>query len=183
MAYANKTISNKITGQTIRFIRTANETDGQLLEMEAAYKSQSIEPPAHYHPYQTEDFEILAGEMNVRINGQLKTLRKGDKLHIPQNTAHSMWNSSAREAVINWQVRPAMDTEYFFETATGLANDGKTNAKGMPPMLQIALMSNRFSNVFRLTKPGIAIQKIVFTLLTPFAYLAGFRPTYRKYLD
>jgi quercetin dioxygenase-like cupin family protein len=183
MAYKNKTISNKITGQTIRFIQTAKDTDGQLLEMESAYNAHSTEPAPHFHPQQAEDFEVLIGELNVRIGGQLTTLRKGDKLHIPQNTVHSMWNPSDHPTVVNWQVRPALDTEYFFETAMGLANDGKINEKGMPPMLQTVLLANRFSKVFRLTKPGPAVQKIAFTLLTPFAYLAGYRPTYRKYLD
>lgn len=183
MAYTNKTIANTVTGQTIRFIKTAKETNGQLLEMESTYQSQSIEPVPHYHPHQAEDFEILSGEMNVRIDDQVKTLRQGDKLHIPQNTVHSMWNASGRKATVNWQVRPAMDTEYFFETAMGLANDGKVNAKGMPPILQTVLMANRFSDVFRLTKPGPVVQKIVFTLLTPFAYLAGYKPTYSKYLN
>ena len=183
MAYANKTIFNKVTGQTIRFIKTANDTDGQLLEMESTYKPQSIEPAEHYHPYQAEDFEILSGEINVQIDGQLKTLRKGDKLHIPPNKIHSMWNASDQDAVVNWQVRPAMNTEYFFETAIGLASEGKVNEKGMPPILQLVLMANRFSNTFRLTKPSPLVQKVVFTLLTPVAYLVGYRPTYRKYFD
>lgn len=183
MAYANKTISNNVTGQTIRFIKTAKDTGGQLLEMESTYAAHSTEPAEHYHPHQVEDFTVMSGELTVRVGGQVKTLRQGDKLHIPQNVVHSMWNQSTENVVVNWQVRPAMDTEQFFETAMGLANDGKVNEKGMPPILQVVLMANRFSNVFRLTKPGPSVQKIVFTLLTPFAYLAGYRPTYRKYLD
>lgn len=183
MAYVNKTIANKVTGQTIRFIKTAKDTNGQLLEMESTYTAQSTEPAPHYHPHQVEDFTVMSGELTVRIDGALKTLRQGDKLHVPQNTVHSMWNQSGKQTVVNWQVKPAMDTEYFFETATGLANDGKVDEKGMPPILQLVLMANRFSDVFRLTKPGLAVQKIVFALLTPFAYLAGYRPTYRKYLD
>ncbi|MBD2755444.1 cupin domain-containing protein [Spirosoma validum] len=183
MAYANKTISNNVTGQTIRFIKTAKDTDGELLEMESTYTAQSTEPAEHYHPKQVEDFTVLSGELTVRIDGKTKTLRPGDKLHVPQNTVHSMWSQTDKNVVVNWQVRPAMDTEYFFETVMGLAQDGKVSAKGMPPILQVVLMVTRFSKVFRLTKPGPVVQKIVFTLLTPLAYLAGYRPTYRKYLD
>ncbi|UFH53483.1 cupin domain-containing protein [Spirosoma sp. KNUC1025] len=183
MAYANKTIANKVTGQTIRFLQTAKDTNGQLLEMESTYAAHSTEPAPHYHPHQVEDFRVVSGELTVRVGGQVKTLRAGDTLHVPQNAVHSMWNQSEKPVVVNWHVTPALDTEYFFETATGLANDGKVNEKGMPPMLQLVLMANRFSDVFRLTKPGLVVQKIVFTLLTPFAYLAGYRPTYRKYLD
>ncbi|WP_420151696.1 cupin domain-containing protein [Spirosoma sp.] len=183
MAYANKTITNNITGQSIRFIKTAKETKGQLLEMESTYAAHSTEPAEHYHPHQVEDFTVLSGELTVRVDGAVKTLRRGDKLHVAQNKVHSMWNQSHEAAVVNWQVKPAMDTEYLFETLTGLANDGKVNAKGLPSFLQLVLMANRFLNVIRLTKPGLVTQKILFTALTPFAYLAGYRPTYRKYFD
>ncbi|GAB3908068.1 hypothetical protein GCM10028803_42980 [Larkinella knui] len=183
MAYANKTISNAITGQSIRFVQTAKDTDGKLLEMEATFRAHSTEPAPHFHPHQVEDFLIVSGELTVRLDGTQRTFRKGDRLHISKNRVHTMWNPSNQPTVVNWQVRPAMDTEYFLETTTGLANDGKTNALGMPSVLQIALLVNRFSKVFRLTKPEPAVQKIVFTLLTPVAYLFGCRPTYRKYLD
>jgi quercetin dioxygenase-like cupin family protein len=183
MAYQNKLVQNKITGQNIRFLQTATDTNGQLLEMESTYRAHSKEPTAHYHPYQEEDFEILAGELTVQLDGQLKILKKGDKLHVPANTVHAMWNASDGETVINWQVRPAMDTEQLLETANGLASDGKVKATGMPPLLQTALMANHFSNVFRIAKPPFAVQKILFALLTPFAYLAGYKPIYKKYLD
>ncbi|GAB4013369.1 cupin domain-containing protein [Spirosoma sp. KCTC 42546] len=183
MAYANKTIRNTLTGQVIRFIKTGKDTAGELLEMEAWYEGQSIEPAPHYHPHQAEDFTILSGELTTKINGQLKTLRAGDKLHIPKNTVHSMWNQSGEKTIVKWQVQPALDTEYFFETATGLANDGKTNALGMPNFLQGLLLINRFSSVYRLTKPKFFVQKIAFLVLAPVAYLLGYRPTYTKYLD
>ncbi|MVM38194.1 cupin domain-containing protein [Spirosoma sp. HMF3257] len=183
MAYANKVIHNPITGQVIRFIKTSKDTAGELLEMEASCKGQSTEPAPHYHPQQTEDFMILSGELTTRINGQLKTFRAGEKLHIPKNTVHAMWNQSGGQTVVNWQVRPALDTEYFFETVTGLANDNKTNALGMPNFLQGLLIINRFSSAYRLPKPGVIIQKIAFVFLRPVAYLIGYRTTYKKYLD
>ncbi|QJW90311.1 cupin domain-containing protein [Spirosoma taeanense] len=183
MAYQNKTIQNRITGQTIRFIHTAQDTGGQLLEMEALFQPQTVEPAPHYHPRQEENFKILSGELTVRIDGQVKTFRPGDELHIPPKTVHSMWNQSSQRTIVNWQVQPALDTEFFLETATGLANDGKVNAAGRPPLLQVALLANRFSDVFRLEKPSRSVQKVLFLLLTPLAYLNGYRPTYKKYLN
>lgn len=183
MAFKNKQISNPKTRQDIKFILTATETDGKLLEMETTYNSCSKEPAAHYHPSQVEDFIVLSGQLTVRIDGQLKTLMQGDTLHIPMNKVHSMWNATEEETVVNWKVQPAMDTDNFLETATGLAIDGKTNEDGIPNLLQVVLMANKYSNVFRLSKPPFAIQKIVFVMLTPFSYLFGYRPTYKKYLS
>ncbi len=183
MAYQNKTIHNTKTGQSIQFLKTAKETKGALLEMESTYSPHSKEPAPHYHPYQTEDFVVLQGEVTVRINGDVKILKEGDNLHLPANTIHSMWNNTDQPAVVNWKVRPALNTEYLLETGVGLANDNKVNAQGKLPLLQGALTANKFSKVYRLAKPSFIIQKIVFTLLTPIAYLLGYRATYQKYLD
>ena len=183
MAYRNKIIRNPKTRMDVRFLNTATDTHGQLLEMEATYNAHSNEPVAHYHPFQEEDFTVQEGALMVRMDGTLKVLRKGETLHVPRNTVHSMWNNSDQVTVVNWKVQPALDTEYFLETATGLANDGKTNENGSPSLLQVALMASKYSHIFRLAKPPFALQKVLFIILTPFAFAFGYRPSYRKYLD
>ncbi|MBD2700330.1 cupin domain-containing protein [Spirosoma sp. BT702] len=183
MAFANKIIQNPKTGQQLRFIRTSKDTNGEVLEMESTYRSRSIEPAPHYHPNQVEDFRVVAGELTVTINGQTNVLRPGDTLHVPANTIHSMWNASDANTVVNWQVRPALNTEAFFETTFGLASDGKVKENGMPPFLQTVTLARHFSNVFRLAKPPKVIQQVIFGLLSPIARLVGYRPVYQKYLD
>ena len=183
MAYSNKVISNTQTGQTIRFVQTAKDTNGQFLEMESNFSPNSKEPPSHYHPHQEEDFTVLSGELTVRINGETKILKQGDHLHVPANTIHGMWNQSAKTTVVSWRTRPAMNTEYFFETVMGLSNDGKTNKDGIPNILQSALLLNKYTSEYRPAKPPYIVQKIVFGLLTPFAYLFGYKTMYKKYID
>ncbi|SDD93783.1 cupin domain-containing protein [Niabella drilacis] len=183
MAYKNKTIQNSSTGQNIRFLQTGKDTNGKLLEMETIFSAYSKEPLAHYHPYQIEDFTVLSGELTVRIDGHLTVMKEGQQLHIPARKIHAMWNNSASKTVVNWKVRPAMDTEHLLETVTGLANEGKTDKDGVPNILQGTLMANKYANVYRLSKPSFLVQKILFILLTPLAYLLGYRPTYKKFLD
>ena len=183
MAYKNKIIRNLKSGQDVCFLQTSKDTNGSLLEMEAIFSPHSKEPIAHYHPRQEEDFTVLAGALTIRINGQLKVLYAGDRLHIAPNNVHAMWNNSDEKTLVNWKVKPAINTEYFMETLAGLAADDKTDDTGKPGILQIALIADKFSNVVRLAKPPYTVQKIVFKLLTPFAYIAGYRPVYRQYLD
>ena len=183
MAVRNKTIWNPKTGQGIRFIQTAKDTAGALLEMESTFAAKSKEPPAHYHPCQDEDFTVLSGELTVKIDGHVKTLRHGDNLLISRNTVHAMWNSSEGPTVVNWKVRPAMNSENLFETFTGLAADNKTNEDGVPGILQAALTVHAFSREFRLEKPSYLVQRVIFGILTPIAILLGYKPVYKKYLD
>lgn len=177
-----KRISNRQTGQDIIFLQTGADTNGTLLEMEATYSGKSKEPIAHYHPFQEEWFTVLQGELTLRINENLTVLKEGSTIHIPAAQAHAMWNSREEKAVVNWKVRPALDTESFLKTFTGFANDGKTNAKGVPDILQLSLTAMKFSNVVRLTKPVYPVQVLIFALIRPIAYLIGLRATYRKYL-
>jgi quercetin dioxygenase-like cupin family protein len=183
MAYANKIISHPKTGQEIRFVHTAKDTAGQLLEMESRFQPHSKEPMPHYHPVQTEHFTALSGAIQVRLQGKTLVLKEGDTLRIPPNTVHSMWNPFDQKAVVRWRVEPALDTEHFLEMGMGLAKDGKTNAAGMPSLLQVALMANKYSGVFRMAKPPYWVQRVVFTLLSPIARLKGYRATYMQYLD
>jgi len=182
MAYKNKILRNSITGQDIRFLQTAADTNGELLEMESTWNSKTGQPPPHFHPKQAEDFTVLEGELHAIINGELKIYKKGDQFHVPAGTIHSMWNAAGEKARVNWKIRPALITENFFETTTGLANDGKTNGKGVPNILQASLLLRHFDSVLRLTKPSKPIQMIVFGTLAPIARLLGYKPVYKKYI-
>lgn len=183
MAYKGKTISNNKTKQAIEFVTTSRESEGSLLEMITTYQPHSTEPAAHYHPGQHEYFTVIQGELSVRMNGELFELKKGHSIDIPKNTPHSMWNNADVATVVSWKIVPALQTEYFLETTMALVNHGKTNEKGMPGILQVALLAQHYSDVFRLVKPSYVLQRVIFALLTPFALLAGKKAVYREWLD
>lgn len=177
MARSGDVITNP-NGETLRFLRTAADTNGELLEMEASYAPHSAPPPEHYHPQQEETFQVLAGEFRASINGTEYTYRAGDSFIVPTGVHHWMHNISDEEGRLNWQVRPALDTESFFETIWGLARDGKTNDSGTPNLLQVAVIGREFNREFRLSSPPYVVQRTVFALLAPIARLRGYRARY-----
>ncbi|RYF85453.1 MAG: cupin domain-containing protein [Chitinophagaceae bacterium] len=183
MAYKGKRIVNPVNKQTIEFVATAKESDGQQLEMIASWAPHSLKPAAHYHPYQDEVFNVLEGELTLELNGQLISLKRGEGIHIPANAVHAMWNNTNDKTVVSWKVFPALDTEYFLETGMGLATSGKTNQQGMPDLLQVALLAKKYRREFRLNKPAYLVQQILFSLLAPFAKLAGKKAVYPEYLN
>ncbi len=174
-----KIIQNNLSGQIYKLLRTGQDTNGELLEMEVTYRPLSVEPPAHYHPQQTEHFRLLSGEMMLRMGDQVRVFKAGDTLVVSPNTPHSMWNASSEPAVLHWQITPALDSEFFFETMAKLAVAGKTNNQGVPGLLQLAVTMPRFSREFRLTKPPFTVLRLVFGLLAPVAYLLGFKAVYK----
>jgi hypothetical protein len=66
-------------------------------------------------------------------------------------------------------------------TLFGLANAGRTNAKGLPGPLQLALIGREFADVIRLTKPPAAVQKALFGALGALGRLRGYRGVYPEY--
>jgi quercetin dioxygenase-like cupin family protein len=183
MAYKGKVISNPKTGQLIKFIQTSKDTNGSLLEMESVFQPYSAEPAKHYHPLQEEQFIVLEGIITVRLNGKVKKLSKGERLTISPNSVHSMWNETGSRTLVNWKVSHALDTEYFFETAMGIATNQQTNNLGMPKLLQVSLLANKYSHVFRLAKPPFILQQIIFAILKPVALLARYKSFYKEYIN
>ena len=75
MAQAGKVISNTAMAGTVKFIKTAADTGGALLEMEATYNTVVESVSEHFHPYQDEHIEVLAGMVSVHMGGAIESLR------------------------------------------------------------------------------------------------------------
>lgn len=174
MARAGDLLTNPVTGQTLRFVRTAADTGGALLEMESTWTPGGREPPEHFHPRQAERFTVLAGTVRVRLGGALRDLRAGDALDVPAGARHAMWNpSNDLSATVRWETRPALTTERMFEAMFGLATRGAVDARGVPGLLDLAVLLRRHRGEFRLSRPTPAVQAIVFGALAPVGRLLG----------
>ena len=178
MARAGDTIENPLSGQCLIFRTTTQDSDGDFLEVESVYtKPTPSRPPVHYHPNQEERFEVLSGPLHVEVDGEERILDAGEVITIPPGTPHEMSASEAGVRV-NWQTRPALGTEAFFEAMWGLAHNGKTNEKGVPNILQTAVLMAAYDREFRLVSPPRFVQKVVFGALAPIGRLLGYRADY-----
>jgi hypothetical protein len=117
---------------------------------------------------------VLAGTVRVRLGGALRDLRAGDALDVPAGARHAMWNPSGDlSATVRWETRPALTTERMFEAMFGLATRGAVDARGVPGLLDMAVLLRRHRREFRLSRPAPAVQAIVFGTLAPVARLLG----------
>lgn len=169
------------TGETMRFTRTSAETGGELLEMRTEYRPNSAKPPAHFHPKQREHFEILAGSMTVDMNGAQRVYEAGESFEVPEGTSHAMWNAGDVPTQVIWQVRPALNTQTFFETIWGLRQEGKAK-NGTPDLLQSAVLMQAYGDEFRLVRPPRPVQAVLFGVMGAIGRLMGRRARYAKYM-
>lgn len=156
------------------------DTDGALLELEARYPPNSPQPPSHFHPHQEERFQVMSGTFRARIGGSERTYAAGESFTVPANTPHWMHNVGEEEGRLLWQVRPALRTQAFLETMWGLEANGKTNAGGVPNLLQLAVILHEYAGEFRASSPPYAVQRVLFGILAPLGRLAGYQPMYDR---
>jgi len=160
------------------FLQTAKETNGGLLRNESFNPPAADAEPEHTHPFQESGAEVISGSVRFRVGAEERSLKAGESITIPANTPHFFWNDGDEEAhFIGW-FRPALKIERFFESFFGLAQDGKLNEKGLPSMLQLAVMVPHFGEEIRLISPPWAVQRATFGMLVPIAKVLGYRPEY-----
>jgi mannose-6-phosphate isomerase-like protein (cupin superfamily) len=169
-------VENPVGRMRLRFLRTAADTNGELVEMEATYQPGSVEPLEHFHPRQEEHFEVVSGSLRARVGTEERSLAAGDELDIPRGTVHAMWNEGEDEARVIWQTRPALRTEDFFVVVGRLAQEGKLTAKGAANPLLGAALLHEFRGEFRPTSPPPVVQAVVFPALAMLARPLGQRP-------
>ena len=173
------TLVNPVTGEAITFRRTSAQTGGELVEIEVTVEAGGGVAAAHVHPYQSERFEILEGTFEPRRGRRTQTARPGDVVTVEPGTVHSFRNVGETPASFVCEVRPALQFERFIETMFGLAADGKTNRKGMPSPLRLAVIANAHFDDLRLPHVPAFAQKAALAAGAALGRLAGFEPTYR----
>jgi quercetin dioxygenase-like cupin family protein len=170
-------LHNPITGEAIRFLETAADTDGERVLIEVLVEPNGFVAAAHVHPYQTEVFEILDGEVTFKTGGETIVAPAGTTVRVEAGTAHKFWNTGEVAARFRCEIRPALQFERLIETMFTLANDGKTNRKGMPNPLRLAVIANAHFDDVRLPFPPAWMQKLGLIAGAPLGRLMGYRPT------
>jgi quercetin dioxygenase-like cupin family protein len=123
------------------------------LGVEATYGPGGSPPPKHFHPTQSEHFEVREGALRVRVEDQEQTLALGDTLAIPPGAVHQMWNPGAVPARVLWRTSPAGRTEEWFRAVDALHRSGRVGDDGMPGKLAFAVLLTEYDDVIRLAGP------------------------------
>jgi quercetin dioxygenase-like cupin family protein len=178
MIHAGDVIENPVTGERIVFHETSRETNGEAVLFETFVQPHGFVAAAHVHPKQEERFEVVSGTLGLKIGGQEIVAGRGETLTVPAGTPHRFWNAGDDEVRFRCEVRPALQFERLLETMFALAAEGKTNKKGMPNPLRLAVIARAHFDVVRLPFPPALVQRIGLALGSPAGRLLGYQPTY-----
>ena len=155
---ANPTSSQHRAFGRLEVVRPADATGGALVEFRATYPAQQAPPPPHYHPAQEEHFKVLAGRLTAFVGGKSLVFKQSDEFDVAAGTVHKMWNEGDVEAVLSWEIRPALRSQEFL-TAMWASRTS----------LDQLLLIRKYRSEYRLAQPPVLLQDILFVLLAPFA--------------
>lgn len=178
MIHAGDTIANPVTGERLVFLETSQDTNGEAVVFETFVQPDGFVAAAHVHPKQEERFEILSGRLGLRMRGEEIVAGPGEAITIPAGTPHRFWNAGTGETRFRCEVRPALQFERLVETMFALAADGKTNKRGLPNPLRLAVIARAHFDVVRLPFPPAFVQRLGLALGAPLGRLVGYGSTY-----
>src|SRR5690349_16564899 len=178
MIRSGDTIQNPVTGERITFLATSKDTDGEAVVIETVVQPDGFVAAAHVHPSQTERFAVAEGTLGLKVDGKEMTLEAGDVAIVEQGQAHKFWNAGDEPVKFVCEIRPALQFESLLETMFSLAADGKTNKKGMPNPLRLAVIAKRHFDTVQLPFPPAWLQAAGLAVGAPLGRLFGYEATY-----
>jgi len=176
--HAGDTIENPVTGERIVFHKTSADTNGEYVEIEVFVRPGGVVAAAHVHPYQAERFEILGGTIGMKVGRKKLEAGYGDVVTVEPGTPHKFWNAGDDELHFVCVVRPALQFEQLLETMFALAVNGKTNRKGMPNPMRLAVIAKAHFDDVRLPFPPAFVQRLGLALGAPLGRILGYEPIY-----
>ena len=170
-------LENPVTGEVLIFRRTSGETGGDSVQVETIVRPGGFVAAAHVHPYQTEHFEVLEGQLGLCIGEHELVARSGEVATVQPGAPHRFWNAGEDDARFLLEVRPALRFESLIETMFTLAQQGKTNRKGLPNPLRLAVIARSHFDTVRLPFPPAWMQRAALAVGAPLGRLVGYRAT------
>ena len=125
------TLENAKLGVRVEIRKTAEETDGALLEFDVVGRARGFLTQAHVHTDQTERHEVIEGTMRLVIEGREHILKQGEAMTVPIGASHRQLAGPGHEGPgrVRVQLRPAGDSEAFVRRLVEM----DVNRLGFPP--------------------------------------------------
>jgi len=118
-----RTITNPLSGETITFVETAEESNGSRVVMHIAV-APGGGPAPHAHGKQTEVFEGLEGTIELQLGPRRLTLGPGETATVPPGMLHGFRNRSDASATVRVIASPAANIEWGLRATFYMMREG-----------------------------------------------------------
>jgi mannose-6-phosphate isomerase-like protein (cupin superfamily) len=136
----------------------------------------------HFHPHFDENFEVLEGEVTYTVDGEKATTGAGERAVAPAGVRHTFENTGGVVAHHVCQAKTDGLIDLLTETAA-CSRAGAFTPRGIPKpgwILELADYLDRYSEVFVLTNPPPALQRMVVPRVARLARRRGKRAEWAR---
>ena len=148
-------LENAATGTRLVWRRSARETDGAAVVLEAFLAPNGYVPRRHLHPRQRQRVEVLAGSVGAHVGRRRTVVGPGVRIAVPPGVPHRLWNAGEETAHLVVETTPALGLEPLLEALFAREGDGA---------LPLALLAAHFDTI-RLPFPPAPLQRLALALV------------------
>jgi quercetin dioxygenase-like cupin family protein len=159
---AGDVIHDPVHGETMRFLHVGGGNEDPVLRVEMTVEPQASGPPAHIHPRSEERFEVRAGAIRLRMRREDRVISAGEVASVEPRTPHTFSNPTDEPAVILTEWRPGLGMAGFLDKWFELARSGQLNSKGLPSLLQTAVLFDAYLESIALPALPFGLQRMLF---------------------
>lgn len=175
VARVGEVVENPVSGER-RVVRVPpTEANGHLLVADLYLRPGGRVAGEHVHPVAREAFTVVRGELAVRRGGRDLTAVPGVRTEVPPGVAHDFWNPTDEEVRVVVEAEPGDRLAQAIRRVFLAAQDGLTDAKGRLRPLHAAAVGREYADTIRFTSPPWPLQRVLSSLLSPVARIAGHR--------
>lgn len=178
MSRAGDVVENPVTGERAVVRVGGEQTNGERLVCDLYVRPGGHVAGAHVHRTLSERFEVVSGTLAYSLDGREAVAQPGEKIEVPPGRVHDWWNGGDDELHAIVEVWPCDRFEQVIQTTFGLAIEGRVNAKGMPSLLQLAVIGQEFADTVQFMQPPPWVQRVLFGILAPIGRRRGLRAVY-----
>jgi quercetin dioxygenase-like cupin family protein len=173
-----------LSGERIIVRTSCRESNGTLAVFEFVQPHRTKPTFAHFHLTRDEEFEIIVGSANYRLNGAAQMARAGDRFTVPLGATHvHPWNTNDEELRFLMTFRASqpdlqgmLTAEQAFATLARLARAGKLKRDLTPKsVLQAVVLLHAAMPSVYVAGLSIPLQRTILGALARVARLRGYQ--------
>jgi len=166
-------------GDSMEILETAAMSGGARTRVRLVFKPGGSRVPAHRHLLQDETYQVLSGTVTYMLDGKIHEAPSGTTFTLPKGVVHEHYTVGPEDAVSIQTITPGLDFDVIVENLFGLGSEGR-GVNPIDALMQGLVWIKKMKGPFYLALP-IWLQRALATLITPIAYLFGYRAVYQRF--
>ena len=146
-------------GVRVEIRRSADDTGGALVEFDVVGRAQGFLAQPHVHVHQTERLEVIAGSLELQVDGVTHVLGPMQSMEVAPGAVHRQRSGGDGDGRIRIQNRPARQTEGFLRRLAELCATGAFTKGGWPKPVAGAQIIRDFGAEAHASTPPLPVQR------------------------